>query len=367
MRKRSRKLEGVQVRQGCLMAAVKVAGKTFSRSFPLGTDAAVIAKWRADERLVRKTAAPSRGSLAGNIARYLATLSGRKLVDLSALLNAWNATPLALKDVTEITEDDIRQTLEGWRSEFSNASLNRRRQALLSMWGKQGLKLKLACPASAVDKYDESKPRQGFFEAAQFERVVAELPEKYRPLAVFAYASGWRRGEIEDLRWCEVDLEAGLITLSADRSKNGEPRDLPISVELRKVLDARAAVRGDSPLVFGVVGDWRKAWASACKRAGCPGKLFHDFRRTVARDLLRAGVPQRFAMGITGHKTDSVFRRYAIVDPLVLRDASDKLAAFRAFTSSVADLGQPVGQPSAETLENRKYRKTRTLAERTEA
>lgn len=70
-----------------------------------------------------------------------------------------------------------------------------------------------------------------------------------------------------------------------------------------------------------------KAWKAACVAAGCPGRIPHDLRRSAVRNLVRAGVSQTVAMKLTGHKTDSVFRRYDIVSPEDLRDAARKLDA----------------------------------------
>ena len=84
------------------------------------------------------------------------------------------------------------------------------------------------------------------------------------------------------------------------------------------------------------IKDFRWAWRKACKNAGVPGRLVHDFRGTAVRNLERAGVPRSAAMRMTGHKTEAVYRRYAITDSAMLQEAAVKLAAFH-----VADSNNP--------------------------
>jgi integrase len=84
------------------------------------------------------------------------------------------------------------------------------------------------------------------------------------------------------------------------------------------------------------IGDFRKVWASACCVAGVPGRLVHDFRRTAVRNLERAGVPRSSGMKLTGHKTLTVYDRYAITDQGML----DERAALHAAEAAKPDAAE---------------------------
>lgn len=70
------------------------------------------------------------------------------------------------------------------------------------------------------------------------------------------------------------------------------------------------------------------SWRAACLAGGLPGRIPHDFRRTAVRNLERAGVPRSTAMAMVGHRTESIYRRSAIVDEIMLREGGAKLAAY---------------------------------------
>lgn len=126
------------------------------------------------------------------------------------------------------------------------------------------------------------------------------------------------------LRWDAVDLHAREVRLRT--SKSGRPRTLPLAGQLWELVERRLGTRpyvaadgtqAQSDYVFHAgdgraVVDFKRSWVSACRKAGCPGKLFHDLRRTAVRDMIRAGVPQSVAMRISGHKTAAIFLRYDI-------------------------------------------------------
>jgi integrase len=151
--------------------------------------------------------------------------------------------------------------------------------------------------------------------------------------------TGWRtKSELLSRQWRHVDLDAGWLRLDQGEGKTAEGRMFPLTPELRTLLEAQRERVNHLERTTGRIIPWifihedgspiknfRYARAKACRDAGVPGRLVHDFRRTAVRNLERAGVPRSAAMKITGHKTETVYRRYAIVEEGMMREAAEKL------------------------------------------
>jgi integrase len=224
-------------------------------------------------------------------------------------------------------------------AEKSNATINRELELL-----RRALRLahdrQLLPSIPKVRVLPENNTRQGFFERPDLEAVVSALPAYLQDFTRFAYLTGWRKGEITSLRWADVDRDAGAIRLRPEAAKTGRGRTVMLEGDLAELINRRWQARllekgGDvrvAALVFhrdgDPVGDFRKAWATACQAAAVPDKLFHDLRRTAARNMVRAGVPERVAMAVTGHLTRSMFDRYNIVSEDDLRMAAQKTTMY---------------------------------------
>ena len=198
----------------------------------------------------------------------------------------------------------------------------------------------------------ESPPRQGFFEHPEYLAVRAHLPAPWQDILDLAYYSGWRKNEILGLTWDEIDEAGGVIRLSPARSKTLVGRILPISQPIAEALARRRARRDpDSPLIFhrdGIpIRRWRTAWRTACQAAGVPTRFLHDCRRTAARNLIRASVPERVAMLLTGHKTRAIFDRYNIINEQELLEAGDQLVAYLAQHAQATPRGRRPHQAGA--------------------
>lgn len=256
-----------------------------------------------------------------------------------------------------ITEDRVtayvaKRREEGAAAATINAELAALRRAfrLGARAGKVGRR-----PDIVMLRLDNA--RKGFFEEPQFRAVLQHLEEPARSIVVVAYYTGWRvTSEILTREWKHVDLDAGWIRLEPGETKNRRGRQFPLDIapELRRTLDelhrqheAEKDAGRIIPWVFHRGGkpvkSWRTAWATACVKAGLgtevrntEGKLLertveripHDFRRTAVRNLERAGVPRSAAMAMVGHLTESIYRRYAIVDEASLREAAVKMATW---------------------------------------
>lgn len=283
----------------------------------------------------------------------------------------------ALLRATGLTAEQVDRYIEQRQAEgAAPASINRVTQ-LLGQAFKLAIKHRRLNGAPYIRHLSEAgNVRQGFFSQTEFRAVLDNLPDYLKDFARFAYCTGMRKGEIASLRW--EDVEGDVIRLRAENAKNGKARSVAVVGELEELMERRRAARrvkkDNSPVMLSAmlfhrdgepVGDFRKAWATASclARLGklvCPkcngavdadykcsqcsgewtrdelkyvGRIFHDFRRTAVRDMVRAGVPETVAMTISGHKTRSMFDRYNIANE---RDQREALRATQIYRQEQA-------------------------------
>jgi integrase len=233
--------------------------------------------------------------------------------------------------------------------EVSNAEINRELTLLKRMFSL-AIRDGILFHKPHIPLLAESAPRAGFFDSEQLASIVRNLPEDLRPVVEFAAMTGWRTSEVLTLEWRQVDFEGGSVRLDAGTTKNGEGRTFPITRDLRDLLKEREAVHLTlkkagtivPQVFFRMVAEERGgkkkprpivtiggAFKSACRKAGLPGRIPHDLRRSAVRNFVRSGIPERVAMMLSGHKTRSVFDRYDITSETDLRAAAQKLDAIR--------------------------------------
>ena len=242
--------------------------------------------------------------------------------------------------VTEITSPRINAYKEKRLEEgAANGTVNRELAAL-----KRMLNLGAKQTPPKVDKVPyipmlkENNVRKGFFEHGDFLALRNAMLEHLKGFVTFGYRVGWRISEISTLTWAQVDLRQGIVRLEVGDTKNDEARTVYLDDELMEVFKKQRERRrklGTALLYVFLNKDgtdrvkrFDKAWKSACKKAGIGVRLFHDFRRTAVRNMVRAGIPERVAMMVSGHKTRAVFDRYNIVSDADLRLAAQRQAEY---------------------------------------
>jgi site-specific recombinase XerD len=228
----------------------------------------------------------------------------------------------------------------------------------------------------------ENNAKQGFFEAGDCERVLKQLSErkgyggKYlvAPLRV-AYLTGWRlRSEVLSRQKRHFDPVARVLRLDPRETKNGEGREFPtgdypeldalIEEQLERSAALEKALGKVIPHLFhddegNPIGAFRKRWLTATKAAGIPTRITkrghkaagltpHDERRSGVRNMERAGIARSVAMDLVGHRTQSIYSRYAIGDAVTRKEGVKKLAAF------TASMNAEVQPPKVVSLDDRR-------------
>jgi integrase len=241
--------------------------------------------------------------------------------------------------MTALTSDFARRFARERREKGTgNAAINRSLAALRHM-------LKLAkedgkisnVPSIKLQK--EPDARTGFVEPEKFAELLNLLPSHLRPLIQFLYDTGVRVGEALQIEWGQVDFDARIIALTSAQTKNSEARILTIFSHLASLL---ADARREGKVFDGT--NLRKEWMTACAACGLGTKIevkgkpydpryeglrLHDLRRSAIRNLIRSGVSETVSMKISGHKTNSVFKRYNITSTEDITKAMQAVEIYR--------------------------------------
>jgi integrase len=240
--------------------------------------------------------------------------------------------------VAQITTDAARRFVRKRREGGTgNAAINRSLAALRRML-RIARRDKKIHDVPYIEFQKEPPARKNFLEREKFEELIKMLPTHLRPLVTFLYYCGTRIGEALQIEWSQVNLDARLIRLEPEQTKTSEARVLPLPSVLVNML---SKVEPKEDKVFDGT-NLRKEWMTACAACGLGSKIevegrpydprydgltLHDLRRSAVRNLINAGVRERVAMQITGHKTRSVFDRYHIVSPVDVTSAMQAVEA----------------------------------------
>ena len=190
----------------------------------------------------------------------------------------------------------------------------------------------------AIKLLPDHAVRNEFFTRAEIDVLLPCLRVYLKDVVLFAYLTGWRKGEIIGLEWANVNRAGSVIRLEPAQTKNRTVRVLALQGELAALIErrwkARKAGRTLARHVFHRGGEklteFRRPWLAACRQAGLGSRMFHSLRRTAAREMSLQGIPEKVIMSIMGHKTRGMFDRYNIVTEADQRAYMERLFDFRS-------------------------------------
>jgi integrase len=233
--------------------------------------------------------------------------------------------------VVDITAAEIQQYAAKRVKSGERSSVNRELAYL-----RRGFRLMfeagMISTVPVIKLFDGENVRKGFIGVAEFNALLDKIEKiggsDVRDIAEFLYDSGWRSSEARDFEFSWID--GNMIRLPAENSKSKRARALPITGALLDIIERRQKLRRlDCPYVFHRKGkqikSFRKAFKAAAKEIGYPGLLPHDMRRSAVRNFRRSGLSEHEGMALSGHRTDSVYRRYDIISDEDLTESMNRV------------------------------------------
>ena len=257
------------------------------------------------------------GELLIGLLDHYATKRLRSLPSVTAQVKPLRAA-LGTVRARDVTTARLRRLVKTWQSQVSDPTVNRR----LSLLRRSYALGKLVPDPAQLDFADlfltEASPLGKHLDAAAFAAIHEALPLSLRAFFEFAYLCGIRKGQLARTTWAHWNPHTREFTWSGAEVKAKRAVVLPLdgrALEIVETLHAtrqlhcpfvlhgsRCALGHVASKTLGCVGDFKKAWATACKQAGFPigrkhgGFVFHNTRHTAVTNPVNAGVPAHEAM-----------------------------------------------------------------------
>jgi site-specific recombinase XerD len=286
--------------------------------------------------------------------------------EVQRLVSLLGDTPL-----DEVTPVHVERCVRTLGETLASASVNRLRDRLSGMFKRaRRLGLALVNPVAGVPKLREAGGRLAFLSPPGEAALLAAMPPRRRALVILAVNTGLRWSEQASLRWQDVDVLTGFLTVRL--GKNGQVRRVPLNRAGRGALMDLATLRHrtddpDEPLCrtayrtvsreFGRAVQAAQVTLRAAGQDGEAGRLdgvtWHALRHTFASRLVIAGVDLRTVQELGGWRTLSMVQRYAHLSPGHLVAAVERIVAAPAVAAPEAlnavGLGQNLDSTAAAT------------------
>jgi integrase len=212
-------------------------------------------------------------------------------------------------DINSSMVDDYKVRRQ--RQFAANATINRELSLLKSIF-RFALKKGKVPRVPSIDLLPEDNKRQRFITEEELQRILPFLPKDILPIIAIAYHTAMRLGEILSLRWKNVELKRRLFLFATE--KTGKQRAVALHPEIVNWFQSIPRGFGDTSVFKVSMDRVERNWKKACRKAKVKDARIHDLRRTRATIWHKEkGLPQDLIMHMTGHRTDSMFRRYQII------------------------------------------------------
>lgn len=274
--------------------------------------------------------------------KWLKEKSDKKSIRGDVGIIKWLTPFFRGKFLDELTRSVIMELIEKKKAESSPSRANRYLALIRSILTRAVRIWEWLDKAPALTLYREPRLRVRYLTVTEIRRLLDALPEHQKDIFMFSIMTGFRKSNVLNLRWNQVDFYHNLIVIDGDEMKAGKTHAYPISPSIRQLLERNMGKHPEYVFTYNghKVVELKKDWSLALKKAGITNYRWHDNRHTWASLLIQNGVPMHEVQEMGGWSSELMVKRYAHLAPSKLANNAAMLDTIltRSVTFNVTNL-----------------------------